>query len=57
MESLQANSTVEIKSDGGSNMLYMVDWMEDTKLKTGYIDVDSKYKNLRRSDICVIKIQ
>ncbi len=45
---MESNTTIEIKSDGGSAMMYAVDWLKDEALKTGYIDVDSKYKNLRR---------
>eukprot|EP00794_Sanderia_malayensis_P011123 gene11123-12294_t len=48
VESAHSNTTVELKSDGGSNMLYIVDWLKDESLKTGYIAVDSQYKNLRR---------
>eukprot|EP00112_Aurelia_sp_Birch-Aquarium-sp1_P009575 Seg2092.4 transcript_id=Seg2092.4/GoldUCD/mRNA.D3Y31 product="Atrial natriuretic peptide receptor 2" protein_id=Seg2092.4/GoldUCD/D3Y31 len=48
VESPNANTSIEIRSDGGSYMMYTVDWMKDERLKLGYIQLDKRHRNLRK---------
>lgn len=48
VESPNANTSIEIRSDGGSYMMYTVDWMKDERLKLGYIQLDKRHQNLRK---------
>ena len=48
VESPDAKTSIEIRSDGGSYMMYTVDWMKDERLKLGYIEWDKRRRNLRK---------
>ena len=48
VESPDANTSIEIRSDGGSYMMYTVDWMKDERLKLGYIEWNKHRRNLRK---------